>query len=159
MQKLDSVELATYILAKLGQPTNHLKMQKLVYYVEAYHLSYFNESIIKDEFEAWVHGPVVRKIWKRFCNKSAPLYDQIRLDTYESMKIMGEVESKINDEQFDLIENIISSLGAKSGYYLECMTHEELPWKEARKNLPSEARSSRKISKETMRKFYQGLES
>jgi uncharacterized phage-associated protein len=157
MQKLDSVELAKYILAKVDQPTNHLKLQKLVYYVEAYHLSYFNESIIDDDFEAWVHGPVVRKVWNRFSNRKTPLYDQIRLDAYESIKVMGAVEDKISEEQLDLIENIISTLGKKSGYYLECMTHEELPWKEARKNLPFDVRSSRKISKETMKRFYQGL--
>jgi len=157
MQKLDSIELAKYILAKVGHPTNHLKLQKLVYYVEAYHLSYFNESIIDDDFEAWVHGPVVRKLWNRLSVRKAPLYDQISLDTHTAMKVMGEVENKISEEQYDLIENIISSLGQKSGYYLECMTHEELPWREAREGLPYDARSSRKISKETMRKFYQGL--
>ena len=156
MQKLDSIELAKYILAKVGHPTNHLKLQKLVYYVEAYHLSYFNESIIDDDFEAWVHGPVIRKVWNRFSNRIA-LYDQIQLDTYQAMKVVGEVESKISDEQFDLIENIISSLGMKSGYYLECMTHEELPWQEARKGLPYDVRSARKISKETMKRFYRGL--
>lgn len=76
---VDSINLAQYVLAKVGK-ANHLKLQKLVYYVEAYHLAYFDgESIISDQFEAWLHGPVSRKLWDHL-KPIANVYDDVSLD-------------------------------------------------------------------------------
>ncbi len=55
--KVDSLLLSEFILFKYG-PMSHLKLQKLLFYAQALHLAYFDEPIIEDDFEAWVHGPV-----------------------------------------------------------------------------------------------------
>ena len=59
-EKIDSVILAEYILFKCGK-MSHLKLQKLLYYVQAFHLAYFDSPLVDDEFEAWLHGQFQEK--------------------------------------------------------------------------------------------------
>jgi uncharacterized phage-associated protein len=51
---LDSIDLAEFILSKIN-PASHLKIQKMLYYVSGFHLAYFNQDLISDDFEAWLH--------------------------------------------------------------------------------------------------------
>ncbi len=69
LQTIDSELLAQYILWKVGK-ASHLKVQKLLYYIQGYHLAYFDEPVIEDDFEAWVHGPVSRRLFDRLKDKS-----------------------------------------------------------------------------------------
>lgn len=55
ISSIDSNKLVDYILVR-GGAMSHLKIQKILFYIEAYHLAYFDSSIIEDEFQAWVHG-------------------------------------------------------------------------------------------------------
>jgi len=153
MNKISAVDLSKYILAKLGS-MSHLKLQKLIYYVEAYHLAYFEESIIEEDFEAWVHGPVVREVWDNYKNFDSPLFDSLELSKDEARKIIKKIESILTEDQLDLINDVFRALGEKSSYELERLTHEEKPWREARNGLPGDKNSSNKISKDTMKNFY-----
>ncbi|MDR1722691.1 MAG: DUF4065 domain-containing protein [Tannerella sp.] len=67
--KIDSLVLANYILETVGK-MSHLKLQKLLYLVQGYHLAYFGKPLIDDKFEAWVHGPVSRKVFGSLKDKS-----------------------------------------------------------------------------------------
>ena len=58
---IDAIVLSNYILKHYG-PMSHLKLQKLLYYCDAYSLAYFDNPLIEDDFEAWVHGPVCRRL-------------------------------------------------------------------------------------------------
>ena len=62
LQKIDVLVLSDYIIKHYG-PMSHLKLQKLLFYCDAYHLAYFDTELISDKFEAWVHGPVCRKVY------------------------------------------------------------------------------------------------
>ena len=151
LPKVKSEELANYILATTG-PMNHLKLQKLIYYVEAYHLAYFEQSLIEDEFEAWLHGPVSRKIWDCYRN-IANIYDDVSVmgDKKETIKLF---EQKIKNDQKELICDVLKEYGKESAYGLECMTHAEEPWQEARKGYAPDAKCEKKISKTLMQKYY-----
>ena len=131
---------------------NHLKLQKLLYYVEAYHLAYFDTSLIDDEFEAWLHGPVSRKIWDYY-RGIANIYDEIPAmgDREEIIRLF---EQTITEDQKALIHDILEEYGGESAYGLECMTHAEIPWQEARKNYAPDDKCEEKIKKATMRDYY-----
>lgn len=62
LPKVKALELAIYVFARI-QRLNHMKLQKLIYYIDAWHLVFFYEPLINENFEAWVHGPVVREVW------------------------------------------------------------------------------------------------
>ena len=58
---MKALEISNIILTHFdysGDLITNKKLQKLLYYVEAWNLVY-KSSLIDDDFEAWVHGPVV----------------------------------------------------------------------------------------------------
>lgn len=151
LQKVESTELANYILAVIG-PMNHLKLQKLLYYVEAYHLAYFDQSLINDEFEAWLHGPVSRKIWDYY-KRIANIYDIVSANgNIEALK--NNFEKQLTDDQRDLIADVLKEYGGESAYNLECMTHKELPWLEARTGYSFDDKCEVAINKKTIQDYY-----
>jgi uncharacterized phage-associated protein len=152
LKKVDSLELAAYILAKLGS-MNHLKIHKLIYYIEAYHLAYFNQSIINDNFKAWVHGPVVVKVWHELKEK-ANIYDGVIIKDQFIKSIIKNIKSLLTYEQLEFINEILSEFNKRSPYELECLTHSETPWIEARVGLAPNMPSSNIISKDLMKKYY-----
>jgi uncharacterized phage-associated protein len=151
--KIDSVDLAKFILAKAG-PMPHLKLQKLVYYVEAWHLAIFKESIIEDKFKAWMHGPVSTKVWHAFKDAKAPVFCEIKISPALSRQALSHAQSILRPEQISLINDVLKEYGSLNAYELESLTHSEKPWIEARRGVPPDEASSNEISKDTMLKFY-----
>jgi len=155
LSKLDSVELAEYIHAKVGN-VSHFKLQKLLYYVEAYHLAYFESSLTDSDFEAWLHGPVSRKVWDYYKSKSSVIYEVMVMNNETKKAIIADIESKLDPEQKVYIEDILSEFSPRSAYELECLSHEEYPWQYARTGYIPSDRCEEKISKDLMLEFYKG---
>ncbi|MCW3085177.1 MAG: hypothetical protein JWP12_2543 [Bacteroidetes bacterium] len=153
--QLDSIELTHYIVGRY-KSVEHLKLQKLVYYLEGYHLAYFDKSLIEDNFQAWLHGPVSRKLYDYIKPTGANVYGSLSLTEPmdEQERMIKSVEAKLNPMQLELINDILSEFSPRSPYDLECLTHEELPWIEARRGYAPADRCEVEISKETMRTFY-----
>lgn len=124
-----------------GSVITHLKAQKLTYYAQAWFLANFDRSLFKDDLQAWAHGPVEPNLFQSFKKYG---WDPIPPQT--SPRLPGEVVG--------FLEAINDEYGQYAAKKLEKMTHEELPWKEARGDIPPEARCSRVIKKLTMRNFY-----
>lgn len=51
-------DVAEYILEQHGEMTS-MKLQKLVYYCQAWHLAWSDEPLFRESIEAWANGPVV----------------------------------------------------------------------------------------------------
>jgi uncharacterized phage-associated protein len=149
---VDSAELAKYILAKVPD-VKHLKLQKLLYYIEAWHLAIEDDSIIDDQFQAWVHGPVSEKIWHIYKAQST-LYNIIAVDRAALDTAVRKLDSTLTEEQKELISDVLEEYGSKTAYALECLTHAEEPWRAARKGVPDGEASSNIISKDAMKRFY-----
>lgn len=145
-------ELADYVLAKCG-PMSHLKLQKLLYYIQAWHLALYGAPIIDEDFKAWVHGPVCVSVWHAM-KDLAVLNGGIEIKPAKVEKIKSEVEKQLSDDQIALIADVLDEYGDKSAHHLECLTHSERPWLEARGELPEDAKSSNRISRRVMRDFY-----
>lgn len=151
--KPDSVDLAKFVLAKSGKMT-HLKLQKLLYYVEAWHLAVFEEPLLADEFKAWVHGPVSTRVWNAFKDASSPLLNDMKISTREARPIVQKISRLLRPEQLSLIDDVLGEYGKLNAYELEGLTHSEKPWIEARKGVAADEPGRRPISKTTMMKFY-----
>jgi len=144
--KINSIELSNYIINKMydkKMTINHLKLQKLLYYVESWHLVFTGEKIVDDNFEAWLHGPVVRNVWNHF-KKHSTMFEELPCPEFK--------EIDLNDEQREIIDDVLNEYGKQSGYYLECLTHTEAPWREA-----NQAEDNAIISPESMKKYYSEL--
>lgn len=147
---IDTIVLSNYILKHYG-PMSHLKLQKLVFYCDAYSLAYFGEPLITDEFEAWVHGPVCRKLYDSLKDKSK-LYSDVAY-TSDGTDVDKEFQSLTSDQQ-DLITSILSQLSSWTSLELETSTHKEEPWTKARKGYSEADKCSVIISKEDMKGYY-----
>lgn len=144
--------LADYILLKYS-PMSHLKLQKLLFYCEAYHLAYFKTSLIEEDFEAWVHGPVCREVFDVYKNK-AVLYKDLVFDG-DGSEVMSQIDKiGLSSDQIALLNDVLNTLNAWTAFELESATHREYPWIQARAGVASGDRCANKISKETMREFY-----
>lgn len=150
-----SREIADWILSRIntvaGDTISPLKLQKLLYYCQAWHLAIFDEALFEEEIEAWAHGPVVPSQYSRFA-------DILRTDSIDIAD--SELKTtKLTKETEDLLNEVIEIYGEHSASYLENLTHSESPWIDARKDLKSWERSNNVISKESMREFYVRLNS
>jgi uncharacterized phage-associated protein len=142
-------QIAHYFIGTLdreaGDSITHLKLQKLLYYAQAWAMVVFKKTLFEEDFQAWMHGPVLPSIWESYKHYG---FDSIPLCDFEDT-LPNEVQ--------ELLEEIKSVYGEKSAKYLEELTHSEWPWREARAGLPIEARSTKFISKNAMVEFYFAL--
>ena len=152
IKQIDPTSLSKYIINRvheMGHSVSHLKLQKLLYYCAAWHMVYFDgKQLISEDFEAWMHGPVIREVWNYYRDESV-LYDDI-----QPVNLGFDIRDILNDEQVEVIDDALEEYGKRSAYYLECLTHDEKPWREARRGYVSSDRCEETISKEIMRKFY-----
>lgn len=145
MAKADINDVADWLINRVdrdaGDTITHLKLQKLLYFAQAWHLANKGKPLFEGDFQAWAHGPVVRKIYDRFKgNRWAAL------DVVDAPKITKGVERYLQ-QLFD----IYGELGAKA---LERLTHEHTPWIEARGDCAAEERCETVITQVSMRDFY-----
>ncbi len=131
---------------------SHLKLQKLLFYCDAYHLAYFEKPLVPEDFEAWVHGPVCRTVYNSLKDNSI-LYSDLAFDSVND-KDPDEDFNLLNTSQKELITFVLKDLSTWSAFDLETSTHDEYPWIEARKGISPSKMCTNIISKDTMYKFY-----
>lgn len=128
-----------------GDFVTNLKLQKLAYYAQAWYLALYNKPLFDEEIQAWTHGPVIPSLYARY-----KAYGWQPIPPSEEMAELPQAVTEHLDE-------VLKVYAGLSAYQLECLTHQEMPWRAARKNIPSDAPSAAIISKEDMRKFYKSV--
>ena len=61
-----SLNVAKFIIQKAKSPVSNLKLQKLLYYVQGWHLGIYGEPVFSQPIQAWIHGPVVPYVFGKF---------------------------------------------------------------------------------------------
>lgn len=131
--------------AKEKKPISNKQLQKLVYYAQAWSLVFNKEKLFNDRIEAWVHGPAIPSLYEKFKQFGA---EPIILDS-------PEVEHfNFSQKQEEVLNSVWRVYGKYNADYLEALVHSELPWQEARGNLPTSQSSSNVIKLETIRNYY-----
>lgn len=131
------------------EPMTHLRLQKLLYYVQGWSLANRNKPMFPDSIEAWAHGPVVKSVWNEFKRFGS---DVIPVGTTSG--VVG-----LSKDEMEFISSVWAAYRGYSAISLREMTHAERPWIEARKGVSETARSSRLISRETMKTYFRSLRS
>ncbi len=153
MKPYDINLVADYIILRLNSDESvnliNLKLQKLLYYLQAWSLGINNKTFLNCSFEAWVHGPVSRVLYDRF-KMTHSLYSFITV----SDVIEKHPEEKIDTVDIEFINYILDNYAGYSGAELESMTHNEKPWLEARLGYAPMQSCNKIISEETMRNYY-----
>ncbi len=138
-------DVAKYILRQKGE-MDTWKLQKLVYYSQAWHLVWEDGELLFDErIEAWANGPVVPDLWRE--HRRA-----FRVASWPKGKI-----SRLTESQRESIDVVLKHYGKRTGFALRELSHRERPWKEARKGIPPGASSQKQITTDAMAAYYGGL--
>jgi len=146
MKTVSALDVARYILNKQGEMTA-MKLQKLVYYSQAWSLVWDDAPLFKEKIEAWAGGPVIRELYLKHKGKF----------TVTKSSFSGGDSRKLNNNQKETIDVILDHYGDKSGQWLSDLTHSERPWVYARRGIPPFERGSKEISLESMQEFYSFL--
>ncbi len=155
---LDINDIADYIILMCnenGVKISPLKLQKLLYYTQAWHWVYFNKQDLFSELpQAWVNGPVYPTVYHRFSH--VPRYNLL---TPEIANINCSLQDKahqlaLDKEQYNFIESIFQFYGIMDNDKLVFLTHAEKPWSEKREGLSPFEQSTKELSKDTMYEYY-----
>lgn len=118
------------------------KLQKLVYYAQAWHLVWRERPLFSEGIEAWSNGPVVPELWERHKGR-------FTVDT------VGGDPSGLDAAEESVVDLVLVHYGQKPGEYLSSLTHDEDPWKGAREGLSDGQPGRAEISLESMSSFYE----
>lgn len=118
-----AIDIANKLLTRAkreenGELMSNLKLQKMLYYEQGFHLAYFGTPLFEDEIEAWMYGPVVPSVYEHF---KAFGRQGIDPGTVEVIKLEEEAEV--------LFEDVFQVYAVYSAIGLMERTHKEAPWK------------------------------
>ena len=137
-------DVAQYILHKQGTMTT-MKLQKLVYYCQAWALVWDAKPLFAGQIQAWASGPVVPSLYNihrgKFEIDSLPVGNQDKLKKYEK----------------DTIKAVLGHYGSKEAQWLSDLSHLEKPWKQARKGKRCGENCTKEISHAAMVEYYSSL--
>jgi uncharacterized phage-associated protein len=138
--------VAQYILEKQGTMTTW-KLQKLVYFCQAWSLVWDDAPLFEDDVEAWANGPVVRSLYN------------IHAGQFQIGAVPGGNSSLLNETQRETIDAVLAEYGDKSSLWLRDLTHMEDPWIKTRERagLQDGDRGSAVITHGDMADYYGSL--
>jgi uncharacterized phage-associated protein len=133
--------IAKFILQSSDRISN-LKLQKLLYYAQGWHLGIKGVPLFPERLEAWVHGPVQPSMFQEYKTFG---WMTIEKPT-DHISLIPAAEKHIRD--------VLKVYGKYSGDQLERLSHSEKPWLDARAGLSPDTPSKNVITPESMRDFF-----
>ena len=141
-------DVAEYILRSRGDMTA-MKLQKLVYYAQAWSLVWDERPLFNERIEAWANGPVCRSLY-------ADHYRQFSV----SPGTLVTGQPQLDDRARATIDAVLEFYGDKSAQWLSDLTHLEAPWIRARERagVAEGEASTEEVSLADMHEYYSGLQ-
>ena len=141
------LRVIAYVFEKLEEVTP-LMLQKLLYFIQGVYSALYGKPIFEEDCRAWVHGPVYPEVYELFRDFKYNPIDDARFALFEGTTDALTVEEKA------VIDLVLNTFGMYGGKVLEQITHNEDPWKDARKGYEDSIPSSELLSKERIMRYY-----
>ena len=142
-----ALDVARYFLCRVdreaGDTISSLKLQKLIYYAQAWSLVFRNHPLFLQEIEAWISGPIVRDVW-----------DEYKAYKYSDIPAPDNLEAEFDEDEIEVLEEVWNAYGELSAKHLAELTQSETPWVNARKGLEPAEISTKIISREDIKSCY-----
>ena len=126
-------------------PISAMKLQKLVYYCQAWSLVWDEKPLFAARIEAWVNGPVVPSLYNKHKG-------QFEITEW----VWGNPQS-LNKDQIETIDAVLAFYGPKTAQWLSDLTHREQPWRSARAGLDDGERGANEITLASLHEYYSSL--
>ncbi|MFF2029528.1 Panacea domain-containing protein [Arthrobacter sp. NPDC058192] len=140
----DVHDVAAYIVSRLGNMST-MKLQKLCYYSQGWHLAWEGKPLFRARIEAWRLGPVVRE-----------LYAYHRLEASVDVWEKGDA-SQLSHTERSVIDDVLAAYKNMSGLQLSELTHQEEPWLKARGSSHPGASSNQEVKISDMEAHFRAL--
>lgn len=101
---------------------SNLKLQKLLYYAQGYHLAMRGSPLFSDEIQAWSHGPVVPAVYHYFKEFGSGPISLLDDDPFEW--------DHVDPATSQFLAKVWNTYGGVAAWKLRNMTHAEAPWAE-----------------------------
>jgi uncharacterized phage-associated protein len=142
-------EIARYFLAvqdeEAGELISNLKLQKLIYYAQGFHLALFDRPLFSERIKAWKNGPVVPAVWHEYKDFSWGAIP--RPATFDV--------NRYSEETRELLDEVNAVYGQYSATKLRDLTHDEPPWRDAWDRV--QRGESDEIKHDAMREYFRTL--
>lgn len=122
-----------------------MKLQKLVYYSQAWSVVWDGEPLFNEQIQAWANGPVVPELYK------------IHQGQFLLNDLSNGSEENLTDDQRETIDSVLNFYGNMPAQVLSDLTHSEDPWKLARRGLSDGERGEHEITLASMEEYYSSL--
>lgn len=139
-------DVAKYITESMGE-ISAMKLQKLMYYSQAWNLVWEEEPLFTNDFQAWANGPVLPSLYARHRG-------QFKVDA--TLFADGDC-NVLTAEQRANIDKVLGFYGEQTAQWLSNLTHQENPWLHARGELPAGASSEEIIPQADIHEYYSSL--
>lgn len=149
-------KVAQYLVFRFsfdGEPITNLKIQKLLYYVYVWYLVHRKKRCFDERFQAWPIGPVLPSIYNSLKIYKASPIDPDFTDVADEDDL-NHLKSEIGQDLLEFVDNIYEKYGTKSAFELVGLTHNALPWLNARKGLDPTQKTDAIISDNDILLFY-----
>lgn len=140
------LDVSKYILKETGE-VSAMKLQKLAYYSQAWHMVWEEAALFPEDFQAWANGPVCPLLYDR--HRGMFLVDKSIVDDARIKNVSSKAKENIS--------KVLSFYGDKSAFWLSNVSHQEAPWRNARRGLPAGESSNEVIKKGDMFEYYGSL--
>jgi uncharacterized phage-associated protein len=137
-------DVAAYILTK-RRPLSAMKLQKLVYYSQAWSTVWDDRVLFPERIEAWANGPVVPALYQKHRGE------------FEIRAWPDGDPSALDEDARATVDAVMEYYGWRNAQTLSDMTHSEDPWRLARAGLPDGERGNREITPASMSEYYSSL--
>jgi len=137
-------DVAAYILKKQDDGLPAMKLQKLVYYAQAWSLVWDDRPLFDDRIEAWASGSAVPSLYES-------LHGQFMI-----LSVEGNPD-RLTDSQRETIDQVLGFYGDKSSQWLSDLTRMGEPWVKARQGLATGERGNHEIPLAAMAEYYGSL--
>lgn len=143
MKMYSVIDVANYIILyckRHNYSISNLKLQKLLYFVQAQFMVVLGKPAFYQEIEAWDFGPVVPEAYRHFKIWGSSEIPEV---------VARGAESKIRFQDQEIIDAILDQCASYSASYLVELTHNQKPWKEA-----YDGTYNRIITNESIREYF-----
>jgi uncharacterized phage-associated protein len=137
-------DVARYILHKQS-PMTTMKLQKLVYYCQAWSLVWDEKPLFTERIEAWASGPVV------------PALYQTHKGQYQIPTLPEGDEGNLIEQERKTVDAVLKAYSDKSAQWLADLTHMEQPWNDARAGYEPGMHCENEITPASMAEYYSSM--
>lgn len=147
---IKAINVASYLTSHV-QDTTAMQLQKFLYYSQGCHLALHGQPLFEEPIEAWEKGPVVRKVFERHRGKrKIPAW-------WSSAVKRTPSEDTFSDETKQILNMVAETLGSLNPDDLVESTHQESPWRTARRGIPDDAPSKEVIRLDDMKPYFEKI--